>query len=126
MGDNVVHGYALQLEIYAWLWWETHGRSSRVQDLRIWYAGSNQVKQVSAPDEERLLELDIQLRETYDSLFEKRSEDVVDYPAKPAPLELFEAGGIHVGTSRTLSHDVSIVLIEASVRMEKIEVNCQT
>ena len=100
MGDNDrSSGYVLQLEIYAWLWWETHGRSSRVQDLRIWYAGSNQVKQVSAPDEERLLELDIQLRETYDSLFEKRSEDVVDYPAKPAPLELFEAGGIHVGTS---------------------------
>jgi len=100
MGDNDrSSGYVLQLEIYAWLWWETHGRSSRVQDLRIWYAGSNQVKQVTAPDEERLLELDVQLRETYDSLFENRSEDVVDYPAKPAPLELFEAGGIHVGTS---------------------------
>ena len=66
------------------------------------YAGSNQVKQVSAPDEERLLQLDIQLRETYDSLFENRSEDVVDYPANPAPLELFEAGGIHVGTSEDL------------------------
>ena len=100
MGDNDrSSGYVLQLEIYAWLWWETHGRSSRVQDIRIWYAGSNQVKKIKPPDEERLLELDVQLRETYDSLFENRSQDIVDYPANPAPLELFEAGGLHVGTS---------------------------
>ena len=100
MGDNDRSaGYIFQLEIYAWLWWETHGRKSRVQNLRIWYAGSHQVKQVEAPDEYRLLELDCELRESYEILFLKRSENAEDYPAEPAPIELFEAGGAHVGTS---------------------------
>ena len=98
MGDNDrSFGYVLQLEIYAWLWWETHGHSSRVEHLRIWYAGSNQVKEIKAPDEDRLSELDCELRETYDHLFVNRSENATDYPAEPAPMQLFEAGGKHIG-----------------------------
>ncbi len=100
MGDNDRSaGYVLQLEIYAWLWWETHGRSSPVQNLCIWYAGSNQVKRIKAPDETRLLELDSELRDTYEKLFVNRSENPMDYPANPAPMQLFEAGGVHVGKS---------------------------
>ena len=37
MGNNDRSaGYVLQLEFYAWLWWETHGRESRVENLRLW------------------------------------------------------------------------------------------
>ena len=98
MGDNDRSaGYVLQLEIYAWLWWETHGRKSRVENLRLWYAGSSAVKTVPAPDENRLLELENQLRTTYDNLFVNRSTNIEDYPAEPSPIQKFEAGGIHIG-----------------------------
>ena len=100
MGDNDRSaGYVFQLEIYAWLWWQTHDRTSQVSNLRIWYAGSNQVKIIEAPDQIRLAALDTELREAYDALFVNRSENVEDYPAEPAPVQLFEAGGKHVGTS---------------------------
>ncbi len=100
MGDNDRSaGYVLQLEIYAWLWWETHDRSSQVRDLRIWYAGSNQVKKIAAPNKSRLLELDGELREYYDKLFVNRSDDARDYPPNPAPMQIFQAGGILVGKS---------------------------
>jgi len=98
MGDNDRSaGYVLQLEIYAWLWWETHGRKSRVENLRLWYAGAQAVKTVAAPDEVRLLELETQLRTTYENLFVNRSSDIDDYPAEPSPMQRFEAGGIHIG-----------------------------
>ncbi len=98
MGDNARSaGYVLQLEIYAWLWWETHGRQSKVENLRLWYAGAQAVKTITAPDEKRLLELEGELRTTYDNLFVNRSTNIDDYPAEPSPMEQFEAGGVHVG-----------------------------
>ncbi len=100
MGDNDRSaGYVLQLEIYAWLWWVTHNRSSLVKNLRIWYAGSNLVKLVDAPDEKRLLDLDAELREAYSDLFVNRSENIEDYNTEPAPIQLFEPGGINIGES---------------------------
>ena len=98
MGDNDrSQGYVLQLEIYAWLWWETHGRTSKVEDLRLWYAGANVAKSIPAPDEKRLKELDVELREVYEKLFTNRSENIDDYPAEPARMQQFEAGGKHTG-----------------------------
>lgn len=98
MGNNDRSaGYVLQLEIYAWLWWETHGRTSRVENLKLWYAGVPAIKTVTAPDESRLLELETELRSSYEQLFTNRSTDMVDYPAVPAPMQKFEAGGINVG-----------------------------
>ncbi len=98
MGNNDrSQGYVLQLEIYAWLWWETHGRTSKVEDLRLWYAGANVAKSIPAPDEKRLKELDTELREVYEKLFTNRSENIEDYPAEPAPMQQFEAGGKHAG-----------------------------
>ena len=98
MGDNDRSaGYILQLEIYAWLWWETHGRTTRVEDLRLWYAGAKTSKTIPAPDEKRLAEIDAELRSTYDDLFTNRSENIEDYPPNPSPMQLFDSGGIHTG-----------------------------
>ncbi|MDG1524708.1 MAG: PD-(D/E)XK nuclease family protein [Candidatus Thalassarchaeaceae archaeon] len=98
MGNNDRSaGYVLQLEIYAWLWWETHGRTTRVENLRLWYAGVPAVKTISAPDENRLLELEKQLRTSYEDLFLNRSTNIEDYPAEPSPVQIFEAGGVHTG-----------------------------
>ena len=65
--------------------------------MSLRYAGSNQVKEIEAPDEDRLSELDCELRETYDLLFVNRSENAADYPAEPAQMQLFEAGGKRIG-----------------------------
>ena len=89
-------GYVKQLEIYAWLWWNTHQRESRVEDLRIWYAGSSTVKNVKAPDAKRLLELDAELSDAYERLFVNRG-DIDQFPPTPSPLQVFEDGGKHVG-----------------------------
>ncbi len=89
-------GYVKQLEIYAWLWWVTHERKIRVEDLRIWYAGASTVKNVKAPDAKRLAELDVELSDAYERLFLNRGE-IDDFPAKPSPLQVFEDGGKHVG-----------------------------
>lgn len=98
MGNNDRSaGYVLQLEIYAWLWWETHGRTSRVENLRLWYAGASTVKTIPAPDKTRLLELEAQLRTTYEELFLNRSTNIEDYPPEPSPMQQFKAGGIHIG-----------------------------
>jgi hypothetical protein len=98
MGNNDRSaGYVLQLEIYAWLWWETHGRTSRVDNLKLWYAGVPVIKTVVAPDENRLLELEGELRSSYEKLFVNRSTNIADYPTEPAPMQIFEAGGVHVG-----------------------------
>ena len=98
MGDNDRSaGYVTQLEIYAWLWWETHGRRERVTDLRLWYAGANVEKGIDAPSETRLQELADELRAAYDLLFVNRSEDIEDFPMKPSPMRIFEAGGKEVG-----------------------------
>jgi len=97
MGNNDRSaGYVKQLEIYAWLWWSTHGESERVEDLRIWYAGAPQIKVIQAPDERRLNEIDSELREAYDTLFKNRgAED--EFPATPSKVQLFENGGTHIG-----------------------------
>tara|TARA_B110000438_G_scaffold303775_1_gene367273 strand:- start:4766 stop:6598 length:1833 start_codon:yes stop_codon:yes gene_type:complete len=98
MGNNDRSaGYVLQLEIYAWLWWETHGRTSRVENLQLWYAGASVIKTIPAPDEDRLLELETQLRAAYEKLFLNRSTNIEDYPPKPSPMQKFEAGGVHTG-----------------------------
>ena len=98
MGNNDRSaGYVLQLEIYAWLWWETHGRKSRVENLRLWYAGVPAVKTITAPDEGRLLELESQLRTNYEELFLNRSTNIEDYPLQPSPVQQFKAGGVHTG-----------------------------
>ncbi|MED5487379.1 MAG: PD-(D/E)XK nuclease family protein [Candidatus Thermoplasmatota archaeon] len=98
MGDNDrSSGYMLQLEIYAWLWWETHGRELIVDGLQIWYAGSGVIKNIKAPNLDRLFEIQTMLRDTYDELFTNRSTEIDDYPNQPAPLQLFEPGGIHDG-----------------------------
>ena len=98
MGDNDRSaGYVQQLEIYAWLWWETHDRQSRVEDLRLWYAGPPTSKSIPAPNEERLKEIDEQLRDAYSLLFKNRSESIEDFPMEPSPMQLFEAGGVSIG-----------------------------
>ena len=37
------------------------------------------------------------MRKTYEDLFLNRSTDIDDYPAEPAPLQRFQAGGVHIG-----------------------------
>ncbi len=97
MGNNDRSaGYVKQLEIYAWLWWATHERKSRVEDLRIWYAGASVIKNLVAPDEARLNELNLELQDAYQRLFVNRG-NIEDFPAEPAPLQIFEGGGKYVG-----------------------------
>jgi hypothetical protein len=98
VGDNDRSaGYVRQLEMYAWLWWTTHGGTQRVTNLRLWYAGAPNVKVIPAPDEERLAALDVELRDAYEQLFTHRSTDIEDYPATPSPMQLFTAGGVSAG-----------------------------
>ncbi len=88
------HNYINQMRTYAWLWWETHGRNEIVDDLRIWYLGAAAVKIVEAPDEAELQKIAEQMRELYRVTYKERSDNIEDYPMEPAPLRLFEPGGV--------------------------------
>ena len=88
------HSYINQMRTYAWLWWETHGRNEIVDDLRIWYLGASAVKIVEAPDEDELQQIAEQMRELYRVTYKERSDNIEDYPMEPAPLRLFEPGGV--------------------------------
>ena len=88
------HSYINQMRTYAWLWWETHERNEIVDDLRIWYLGASAVKIVEAPDEDELQQIAEQMRELYRVTYKERSDNIEDYPMEPAPLRLFEPGGV--------------------------------
>ena len=88
------HGYVNQMRTYAWLWWETHERNEIVDDLRIWYLGVPAVKIVDAPDEAELGLIAEEMKELYRVTYKERSENIEDYPMEPAPLRLFEPGGM--------------------------------
>ena len=86
-------GYLDQLRLYAWLWWETHGRSEEVTSLAIWYLGTGTVKHVSLPTVDEMKEYDSNYFELY-TMIRQESPELDDCPVSPSPLHIFNAGGI--------------------------------
>ena len=87
------HSYIEQLRLYAWLWWETHGRTEQVAALEIWYLGAGSVKQIVMPSESEMEDYDSELRELYE-LLRAGTPSIDDCPPEPAPLRYFDAGGV--------------------------------
>ena len=86
-------GYIEQLRLYAWLWWETHGRVEELEYLGIWYLGTGTVKEVEKPTLKELEEYSEELKEVYSKVHASRPS-IVDCPTTPSPLRYFESGGI--------------------------------
>ena len=89
--------YPEQLKMYAWLWWETHGREEMVDGLEIWYLGPGYRKMIDAPIEAELVNMSTEMEEMYQLLSSVSSEE--DTPLKPAPVAYFESGGNLIGES---------------------------
>jgi len=87
------YGYLEQLRLYAWLWWETHGREDQVSSIAIWYLGAGSVKEVKLPNITEMGEYNNQLKDLY-QMIRASSPDLSECPAMPSPLRYFEAGGI--------------------------------
>ena len=80
-------GYIEQLRLYAWLWWETHGRVEELEYLGIWYLGTGTVKEVEKPTLKELEEYSEELKEVYSKVHASRPS-IVDCPTTPSPLRL--------------------------------------
>ena len=89
--------YPEQLRMYAWLWWETHGRKETVDGLEIWYLGPGYRKIVDAPDKEELENISQEMKKKHSNLEQVNSEE--DAPQDPSPVSYFEPGGEFVGQS---------------------------
>ncbi len=86
-------GYVKQLQLYAWLWWETHERSDEVKGLEIWYLGTESIKKIAVPSKETMEIMSAELLEIY-NLIHARDPDISDCPTNPSPLNIFNKGGI--------------------------------
>lgn len=91
-------GYLEQLRLYAWLWWETHDRLDEVEKLEIWYLGTGTVKKVPNPNTDEMNQLNIELHKLY-QLIHARNPEISDCPTNPAPLNIFDEGGIPANPS---------------------------
>ena len=86
-------GYIEQLRLYAWLWWETHGRVEELEHIGIWYLGTGTIKEVEKPTLKELEEYSGELKGVYSKVHASRPS-IVDCPTNPSPLRYFESGGI--------------------------------
>lgn len=86
-------GYVEQLRLYAWLWWETHGKMEELEYLGIWYLGPGKVKEVKKPTARELEKYSEDLKGLYSKIHAKRPSPL-DCPATPSPLRYFKTGGI--------------------------------
>ena len=86
-------GYIEQLRLYAWLWWETHGRIEELESLGIWYLGPGIVKEVVKPTPGELEKYSHELKGLYSKIHASRPS-LTDCPTTPSPLRYFESGGV--------------------------------
>ncbi len=87
------HGYIEQLRLYAWLWWESHGRGEKAASLAIWYLGTGTIKQVKLPSEAEMEAYLSEYRDLYQML--RVGNPTIDQcPPEPSPLRYFDAGGV--------------------------------
>ncbi len=87
------HSYIEQLRLYAWLWWETHGRDEEAANLAIWYLGTGTVKTVGLPSVAEMESYKTDFAELYQML-RAGNPTAEQCPPDPAPYRHFEAGGI--------------------------------
>jgi|MDSW01.3.fsa_nt_gb hypothetical protein len=89
--------YPEQLRMYAWLWWETHGRSETIDGLEIWYLGDGgHRKTIRPPTEKELNEISEEMAEIHSILSNIQSEE--DTPTEPSPVIRFAPGGVEIET----------------------------
>ncbi len=85
--------YVEQLKMYAMLWWITHGKQERVDELEIWYLGANKIKMIESPNVEILEELENELFSMWNKL-KAADVSIEDCPPNPSSVRGFLAGGV--------------------------------
>ncbi len=89
--------YPQQLQMYAWLWWETHDRMETIDGLEIWYLGDGgHRKMVDTPTEKDLFGMAEELSKIHFTLSNLQSEE--DAPCDPSPVIRFAPGGMEIET----------------------------
>ena len=87
------YSYIAQLRLYAWLWWESHGRSEQATSLAIWYLGTGTVKPIVLPTVAEMEAYESELGDLY-RLLRAGNPTIDQCPPDPSPYRHFDAGGI--------------------------------
>lgn len=84
--------YVEQLRMYAMLWYVTHGRTSQVKSLQIWYLGHASIKEIPCPSVDEMDEMERELKSLWSELKQEKPAREDCQPA-PAPMRGFAPGG---------------------------------
>ena len=87
--------YVDQLQMYAMLWWVTHGKEQEVDFLEIWYLGANKIKTIPCPNVSQMAEMESELQELWTQL-RATTPGLDECPPEPAPVRGFKEGGIAI------------------------------